>query len=223
VVSGKLRKYESHFVDLIKRLGLHPDAFLLNDETMVFLAESRLDSAMAALERTPPKTFQLPAPRVAGDFGIPRIRYQAANLDPQITAMMRPAPVAVVHPFAPGTNEENRKTVFNAHAPTDVIFSVPPGAKTADADFGILEAAYAGKNHTDGVEFRVEWVTPAGERHSLYSTFLNPGPRGDDRGRKTLHISLPTDGTGQLWFRTLPGPTGSISCCWAYWERIEIK
>lgn len=223
VVTGKLRKYQAHFTTLIKRLNLHPDAFLLNDETMVFLAESRLSSAMTALEQTPPKTFQLPAPRVSGDFGISRIRYQAATLDPQILAMMQPTPVAVVHPFTPGTNEENRQTVFNAHVPTDVIFAVPPGAKTAEAEFGILAAAYEGTNHTDGVEFRVEWVKPGGEHRILYSVYLNPGPRGDDRGLKTLHIALPEDRSGQLWFRTVPGANGSISCGWAYWKRIEIR
>jgi hypothetical protein len=112
---------------------------------------------------------------------------------------------------------------FNAHAPTDIIFSIPDGAKQVAASFGILSSAYTGNNVTEGVEFRVELVGTDGVRKTLHTVYLSPNTRSDDRGTKQISIPLPSDATGQIWFRTLPGPSGNIAFTWAYWAKIEIR
>ena len=137
--------------------------------------------------------------------------------------MMSPAPAVILHPFGLTRNEVGGKSVFNAHVPTDVIFDLPKGAGEAYAEFGVLPEAYAGKNSTEGMEFRLEWVSLEGKHRILCSIYLSPSRFPSDRGQKNLRVRLPPGARGQLWFRTLPGPTGSIAFAWAYWARIEFR
>lgn len=223
VVTREMRNFPSYFAPFIQRLHLHPTAVLVSPYTLVYVAEARLDLARARLETLVSKEFQFTITDGPGT-AIPRVRYPVAQLaDPQVVAMMTPAPTVIFHPFTPSAHYLDGKSVFNAHAPTDLVFEFPAGATEASAVFGILPAAYEGKNATEGVEFRVELITLDGTRRTLHSTYLSPSHRPEDRGNRTLRVPLPAGTRGQIWFRTLPGPTGSIACAWAYWSRIDLK
>jgi hypothetical protein len=223
VVTREMRNYPSYFVPFIQRLHLHPTAVLVSPYTVVYLAETRLDLARVRLETLSSKEFQFIVTDGPGTT-IPRVRYSVAQLaDAEVVAMMTPTPAVIFHPFTPTAHFMDGKAVFNAHAPTDVVFELTAGATEATAEFGILPAAYEGKNTTEGVEFRVELITLDGKRRTLHSTYLSPSHRPADRGDKTLRVPLPAGARGQVWFRTLPGPTGSIACAWAYWSRIDLK
>ncbi len=222
VVTGEMRRYPDFFIPLLKRLQLHPLATLMSQDTLVYLAERQLMSAVSLLEPMPLQVFRFVAP--GDDSTIPRGRYLVERLpDRRVVDMMSPAPAVILHPFGLTRNEVGGKSVFNAHVPTDVIFDLPKGAGGAYAEFGVLPAAYAGKNSTEGMEFRVEWVSPEGKHRILCSTYLSPSQLPSDRGQKQLRVQLPHGATGQLWFRTLPGPTGSIAFAWGYWARIELR
>jgi hypothetical protein len=224
VVTGEMRKDPGFFKPLIQRLRLHPDVVLLSDDTVLYLAESRLNEALPRLEAMPLSTFHFDVPAPVTGGVISRMRYLTAALkDKQLVAMMHPAPLQIIHPFALALHTVEGRTVFNAHAPTDIVFAIPAGATQLTADYGVLPDAYAGKNETDGMEFRVEMVRPDGARTTIASVYLDPMRRTTDRGTRQMKVLLPAGAAGELWCRTLPGPADNISCDWAYWAKIEIR
>ena len=224
VVTGGMRADPGFFKPLIQRLGLHPDAVLLSEDTDLYLSESRLSEALPRLEAMSLEPFHFDAPAAVTGGVIPRKRYFTAALkDKQLVAMMHPAPLQIIHPFGLAQQTLEGRAVFNAHAPTDLIFEIPAGATRITADYGVLPDAYAGKNETDGMEFRVEIVRPDGARTTIASVYLDPQRRAEDRGSRQMSVPLPAGMTGELWLRTLPGPAGSIACDWAYWGGIDIR
>ncbi|MBS0662191.1 MAG: hypothetical protein JSR48_02930 [Verrucomicrobia bacterium] len=223
VVTGRMRGYPGFFKPLIDRLRLQPTAALVSPETVVYLAERRITALRSRLKELPLEAFHF-ALSEESVAGIPRIRYVVSQLpDRRTTDMMTPRPVSILHPFTPGAYELDGKNVFSAHAPTDLLFEIPRGARTIDAEYGIFPTAYTGGNATEGVEFRIELFSPDGAHQTLYSAYLSPSKVPADRGNKTLHVTLPEKAAGHLTFRTLPGPTNSIACAWAYWGRIAIQ
>ncbi|HTO02276.1 MAG TPA: hypothetical protein VL069_01180, partial [Opitutus sp.] len=224
VVTGQLRSTPSTFKPFIERLHLTSTPVLASEDTMVYLADRDLVSALSRLEMSQLQTFSI-ADTTVVDSGNEMVRRRSvgSTIDPRIIGMLSPRPVIVVHPFGLSITQHNGRNVLNAHAPTDVLFNRPPQAKEVVADFGMDPACYDPKNHTDGVEFRVELVTKAGVHRTLDSVYLSPTERPIDRGEKTMRVELPADEEGQIWFRTLAGPKGSIACDWAYWARIEFK
>jgi hypothetical protein len=218
-----MRKYPDAFKPYIQRLGLRATPLLLNPETAIYLAETRVSGALSRLEASPPKTFSFAAPSADSTSSLPRMRALGPSVEDKLLAMMTPPPVEVIYPFALGVHVVNGQDAFNAHAPTDLIFRVPTGSTTVLAKYGIVDSAFTGKNRTQGVEFRVELVTADGVHHTLQSSFLTPVERPSDAGERTMTFPIRADANSQVWFRTLPGPTGSIAFAWAYWSKIEIK
>lgn len=224
VASGTPRKYPDALKPYLHRLDMRQDPILINSESVLYLAETRMSEALVKLEAAPPKTFHFTAPSVDSAFSIPRLRVLGPSLsDPSLTAMMSPRPAEIIYPFGLTLHNIDGRSAFNAHAPTDLIFQPPAGATEIVAEFGIVDGAFTGKNHTEGVEFRVENVDPAGRHHTLHTIYLSPNERPADGGMKTMRFSLPAGLKGQIWFRTLPGHTGSIACAWAYWAQIDIR
>jgi hypothetical protein len=224
VASGPFRANPIPLHPYIKRLGMRPDPILINQETVVYLTESRITEALTNFQSAPPRNFEFGAPSADASSSIPRLRGVVGNIrDRSLFSMMSPEPTEILYPFGLAVHNVETGKAFNAHAPTDIIFGIPDGAKEVFTSFGILKEAFTGNNVTQGVEFRVELVKPEGVREVLQTVYLSPSTRSEDAGTKELSILLPSDAAGQLWFRTLPGPSGSIAYTWAYWAKIEIR
>ncbi|MEO6003590.1 MAG: hypothetical protein ABIZ04_05600 [Opitutus sp.] len=224
VASGTLRKYPDALQRYVRRLGLRRDPILINDDSVLYLAETRVSEALARLEDAPPKTFNFAAPSTDSSSSIPRLRILGLSLpDDNLVAMMSPRPTEIIYPFGLTLHTVNGRPAFNAHAPTDVVFRAPTEPTEVVAEFGIINEAFTGTNHTDGVEFRVEYVSSGGTHRTLQSVYLSPNERPEDAGSKTMRFKVPAHENGQLWFRTLPGQTGSIACAWAYWAKIRVQ
>lgn len=223
VASGVARKYPAVLQPYLRKLGLSSRPFLLNDDTLLYLSERRVPDALAKLRTAPPRSFQFNELPPDESSTVPRFRTLAARSDPKLFTMMSPAPEEIIHPFGLGLHDLDGRFAFNAHAPTDLIFTLSGHERELRARFGISTGAYSGKNHTDGVEFRVELVTPDDRHQILHSEYLDPSNRPQDRGEKSFQFTLPPGAKGKLWIRTLPGPTGSIACAWAYWSGIQLQ
>jgi 4-amino-4-deoxy-L-arabinose transferase-like glycosyltransferase len=223
VVTGELRLASDQLAPFINRLGLAPSPVLVSENTSLFLRESAVNETLVNLGQTAFQEFKIPEAATETGHAIARRRSSGAAVDPKITQMLTPRPALLVHPFALAAMQIDGKYVLNAHSPTDVIFKVPTGATEIYAEFGMDPACYVPANHTAGVEFRIEYVAASGEHQVLHSSFLSPTDRPADRGQKSVSLKLPASSEGQIWCRTLPGPTGSISFAWAYWAKVEIK
>lgn len=223
VVTGEMRFHPEALRTLIANLGLTDQPVLLGSDTNLFVAKHLARAIQERAEITPYKDLTM------GDSGgetasIPRRRFKPASApDPRITSMMHPQPEEIIHPFSLAAYDLDKQVVTDAHAPTDIVFAVPPGAKRAEIRFGILTSAYTGGQPTDGVEFQVVLIADDSPLRVLFSRILKPASVVADRNTQAATISLPAGASGRLFFRTLPGPAGSITSDWAYWARIEIR
>jgi len=223
VITGNLRNHPDALRQLKARLNLSADPILVGPDTHLHVANPLVQAVRDRVDLLPLKSF-LPADTGTETTKIPRQRFKFSNLpDARATQMMHPPPEEIIHPFGIATYDLDQHVILDAHAPTDVRFIVPQGMRQVEIAFGILFAAYTGEQPTDGVEFAVELLPPDGPRRRLYSRELRPVQAAGDRGTQTATVALPAGTAGQLLFRTLPGPSGSIARDWAYWARIDIR
>jgi hypothetical protein len=109
---------------------------------------------------------------------------------------------------------------IKAHAPSQLVLSVPTGADSFQGGFGIFEGAYANPpNVTDGADFSIEHISPSGTRTMLLHRRLNPTTVIADRGLQTFNIALPKKSAGRLELRIDPGANGSFD--WTYWNDLK--
>jgi hypothetical protein len=142
---------------------------------------------------------------------------------PERFKMTNRPPTLVEAHVPPAEIFEEGKHLLHMHAPSRMEFTVPEDFHTISARFGLMPAAYAAPNATDGVDFTITWLAPDGETEELYHRFLNPVPTPADRGMQNLSIAPPRVKGGKLIFRTQPGPNGNTAFDWAYWTDIEIR
>jgi hypothetical protein len=223
-VSGP-KRHQAEFLDrLTTKLRLHPIPVLTSDTTLVFVAERLVSSAVARLEGMRLSTLSRVALPDTELYGVKVRRYQTADYaDDSEFAMFSPLPTQIVAPSGVSTAVIAGRKVLNAHSPSEVWLSVGSEQKTVEADFGVIPEAYTEPNHTDGVVFSVDLVQPSGDTKTLFERYLNPRDNPADRGIQHFAVDLPDGTSGQLVFRTLPGPRDDFSFDWAYWTRVNVR
>jgi hypothetical protein len=108
------------------------------------------------------------------------------------------------------------------HAESEVVFGVPADAMRFSCGFGIRMGAYSGDGHTAGVEFSVDAVWASGRRERLWSRYLDPVARSEDRGTQQLDLELPRDPPERLILRTGAGPNNDNRWDWSYVSRVRF-
>jgi hypothetical protein len=116
---------------------------------------------------------------------------------------------------------DGRKAIV-MHAPSEMEFVLPPGARQISGSFGYPPGAYDNSGRTDGAEFRVVWTNGAQEV-VVYSRRLNPRENPADRGLQTFHADFNNLSGGQLRLEVNPGPNNDTGWDWTAWTGIEIK
>lgn len=135
-------------------------------------------------------------------FGVAPISFEAANL--------------------PVNEQIDGHEVMVIHTPSEMVFNVPAGATTLSGGFGLLNAAYANGNNTNGADFVITW-SDGKETVEIYRRFLDPKNRPADRGVIRFQVDLKPYSNGRLYLRTLPGPYNDTGWDWTAWTAIEIK
>jgi hypothetical protein len=221
---GEISRSPASLQTLARALDLGDEPLLTSDDTQVYLAHRQIPAAARSLAQVRLVRFSLKLPADDEVAGVKRRHYFVAkSADAAPFDMMSPLPLEVVAPFGIAVSLVDGKRVFNAHAPTDVIFEIPPGARTIHVGYGLLPEAYENGHSSEGVQFIVEWAPPGGRHQVLFDRFLNPSSRPEDRGLHAAAIPVPAGATGRLVFRTLPSPRNDISFNWAYWTELTIK
>lgn len=132
------------------------------------------------------------------------------------------APVSFESANLPTNEQVDGQQVMVIHAPSEMVFDVPPGATTLSGQHGFLAGAYEGKNNTNGAEFVITW-SDGKDAVEIYRRFLNPKNVPDDRGLVSFKIDLKPYVGGRLYLRTLPGPYNDMGWDWTAWSKIDIK
>ncbi|HTO02416.1 MAG TPA: hypothetical protein VL069_01885, partial [Opitutus sp.] len=113
--------------------------------------------------------------------------------------------------------------VLNAHATTEIVFRKRHGASRITGLYGLPHEAVARPGMSDGVEFVIAQVRPDGTESAFFRRVLDPAANPADRGIQQLDVALPADVSGEIIFRTLPGPSGNSAFDWSYWGRLKIE
>lgn len=156
--------------------------------------------------------------------GISWQRFEGGEIEDQvILEPMIPRPDEIFAPFGLSGAIFEGARVFNAHAPTDIVFSPSPDATTVELEYGLNPEAYKPGNQGDGVLFRLDHWEADGTRHTLWQRHLDPLRRPEDRGTHMTKIPLPASGGGRLVARVMAGESDNIQFDWAYWRKIETR
>ena len=147
---------------------------------------------------------------------------RAISQDPAFAEFSpRPIRATCLNDFSISPVDSRR--MLNAPATTELAFRVPPGATRITGAYGILDGAYAGREFTDGVEFVISEHRPDGTETVIFRRLLNPRWVIGDRGPQALDLAVPPKMSGELVFRTLPGPANNASFDWSYWGAVQIR
>ncbi len=104
------------------------------------------------------------------------------------------------------------RPVFLIHAPSELVLNIPARSRRFTAEIGLLPGAYENGGHSDGVEYTISVVAPGGTRTPIWSRYVDPFNRPEDRGPLTIGFSLPSLPAGsQLVVTTGIGPRGDRS------------
>ena len=135
-------------------------------------------------------------------------------------------PLRVSATYGAAAQEEEGVLVFFAHAPSVISYSLPPGEGRLTGRFGFRPGAYAASNpaRTDGADFVISWITPAGQRSELFRQWLRPWEVPADRGEHYFDCPLPAGNKGgTLELAIGVGPYGNASSDWTYWSNLLLK
>jgi hypothetical protein len=113
---------------------------------------------------------------------------------------------------------------LQAHAPAQLEFIKPGGARWLSGGFGFLEGAYAHPpDGTDGAIFTIAFVGEKGTRRVLLERALRPCVEASDRGTQDFRIELPAAEPGKIELAISPGPQNNNAYDWTYWSELMLE
>ena len=130
-----------------------------------------------------------------------------------------PFSVRAYNPLCPAT--VGGYPMLQAHAPSELAFELPAGAKAIVGRFGYQDTAFTNGATTDGAEFSVVW-TSGDEEKVLLRRYLDPVRIAADRGPQTFRLPLEGLRPGTIVLRAGVGPNNDLSWDWVCWSDIEI-
>ena len=140
----------------------------------------------------------------------------------RLAPISQPTPYLYRSIYPLGVNELNSRPILGTHAPTELCFRPPPGARHISARGGLVPAAYTDGHVTDGVVLQVIEELPSGARQILFERALRPVEIIADREEVAIQLDLDRPLTGSVLLRVDPGPAGNVNFDWAYWRSVRI-
>ena len=134
--------------------------------------------------------------------------------------MMNRRPVKIEAAVAASSVIEFGRELLLLHAPGRMEFSLDEPAARMRGNFGLVPGASQAPNHTDGVEFVIEWLAPDGTTRPLFRRLLDPLNRPEDRPLQSFDLDLTACRGGRLVLLTLPGPACHKDFDWSCWTDL---
>jgi len=137
----------------------------------------------------------------------------------------RLSPLEGSAPYGASAAMEDGRMTYFAHAPSRLLYELPPGACVLRGGMGFRPGAFASDNRgpTDGAEFRVDLLTAAGERVNLYRRLFQPVQDPADRIIVPFRIDLPPGPQRRIELVIDPGPGGNAASDWTYWSDLTLE
>jgi hypothetical protein len=136
-----------------------------------------------------------------------------------LTASGPLAAIEISSAFRPVPTQPEGHAAWLCHAYTALRFPLPAGAGRLQFGYGLpIEAYTKPSEHTDGVEFIIQFQPRHGPPRVLHRRWLNPWENPADRGLQSGEADVPAPQEGDsLVMITHPGPAYSSAFDWSYW------
>ncbi len=205
----------------LKRFNLVPAPFATSADGDLYLQAEQIAPASAELKG---RTFTQAVINVQTSAGANPDNLKDDDLSTLVLPMTSPRPVKARSKFGFKVGEANGHPMILAHPVSELHFIPPAGATEIDAEFGIVDAAYApnGAAVTDGVGIEIFEIRPDGLRRDLFQRELDPAKIPADRGLQAIHLRAVGPFSGSVVFKTTPGPKNNLVNDWAYWGTISL-
>lgn len=197
-------------------------AKLRTDQTFIHERATRFGSSPTPSASDEENALFLPAVHSPAPFPDD---LEAEALPRDTTVLFKPNPIAARSRYGLSAFMLGEQIVLNAHAPTELIFEVPDGAREAVAVTGLQDAAtdITESAISDGITFEALQQHRDGTLSLLKSKYINPAATPGDRGPQTIVVPLPEPFFGKLILRLHNGPNHDPASDWSYWQSVEIN
>jgi hypothetical protein len=222
VFLGAARERRELIERRIRDFALWPTPLFSVGEAEVYAAESDLVRMTAIMRTDTPASgvqFHGGGPTVAVSPDVQPLgarRFAGAFPD------YRPTPERGVLPFGYILLNENGRRLFVANVPTELYFPLPAEAHRVALTYGVYEEAFS---HAEfgGIRFVVELRTPGSVPVVLLDDWIGAAEDPAEAGHRKRELVLPAGATGEVVFRTLPGPDGNGAYGWGLLRQFEIR
>lgn len=224
VITGKFREQPQAVLTLTRLTHVAPRPSAEGDGALVFLPKDRLPARLAQAGAN-----EFPAFTLHRDYD-PAKDVLAAENETDLTQpawlgkfpMTSPAPRRSSGLFPVAIADRDGTPVVGTHAPNNLYFDPPAGARQLHAEGGMFPGAYEGKDQTDGVVIEVWESLPDGRQFLHFQRELLPARRPADRAEFAVDLQLERPFLGPVYLRVDPGPAGAVNYDWFYWRNIRI-
>ncbi len=222
VVAGTLKNSPYFIRPRVERLGLEPLPIAETDTMALYLRRDLHERALGILKDNhyPGVVFMLerrpPPPDMKEEHDLETDDWQK-----RLAPIFAPLPYHYRSIYPPGVSDLGGP-ILGTHAPTEIYFRPPSGARHIEARGGLVPQAYSDGHVTDGIVLQVIEEFPSGARRMLYERALHPLDTVTDREEAVIRIDLDRTLEGSVVFRVDPGAMGNVNYDWAYWRSIRI-
>ncbi len=152
-------------------------------------------------------------------------RLKADDLTPLDLSIFHPTPTAIRSQYGVNSATLADRKVLNAHAPSELHFQLPAGARQLRAVVGLPDGAFTpgAPAVTDGITIEIFAGAFHGTKQRLYAQTFDPANQAEDRGPQVITLDLPTPAPRDLWLRLGNGAKNDPTNDWAYVAEVEIR
>lgn len=136
--------------------------------------------------------------------------------------LVSPAPLLVHFKYGLSSLPIDGDFTLDMHPDSDLWLHAPGASTQIEWDYGIISSAWEKEgDKTDGVEFTISGISPAGGERVIFQQQLDPVNQPADRGTQRQRIPYHPLPGELLHFTTRPRQAYGYD--WAYSARIEVK
>jgi hypothetical protein len=223
VMANEFRDRDLFARPYLEQLGLAPTPIAVTSQAKLYLRRDLIAGARQILPTLAATRVTLnlsddpthdAAPEPAEDLTTSRWQGQLT--------MSSPAPFRLRGRFEMNLADIDGGRVMGVHAPSDLLFAPPAGARRIRTVVGMVPASYSGTDHTDGIVVEL-WIEPIhGEPRLLAQRSLQPASNSADRGNISLDATLDRPLQGTVVLRFGPGPAGQVNYDWCFVRSVRI-
>lgn len=149
----------------------------------------------------------------------PRYEWVFAGINPLPEAYVTDAPLA--------RYEQEGRSYFDAQPPKRLVFGLPAGAHTFQAEIGILPGAYEDSiphgDRTDGIQVIVTEERDGIAPRVLFTQDINPRDRYDQRGLLKLKQAFTLEADSKVVVTITPGPRNNAARDWTIMGPLSFR